>query len=137
MKHTLIRTEIPGPASRALSARRKASSASPMDSLAPFYIKKGFGAGIEDVDGNRFLDFTGGWGCLVTGYSPESVVRAVKAQAENFLHSDFTVIPYEPWVQLSEMLAEKAKGTAEKAVAFFNSGAEAVESAIKLARKLS
>ncbi len=134
MKHTLIKTEIPGPESKALSARRKVSSASPMDSLAPFYIKKGSGAAIEDVDGNRFLDFTGGWGCLVTGYSPESVVRAVKAQAENFLHSDFTVIPYEPWVQLSEMLAEKARGTGEKAVAFFNSGAEAVENAVKIAR---
>ncbi|OGS04387.1 MAG: 4-aminobutyrate--2-oxoglutarate transaminase [Elusimicrobia bacterium RIFCSPLOWO2_02_FULL_61_11] len=134
MKHTLIRTEIPGPASRALSARRKASSASPMDSLAPFYIKKGLGAGIEDVDGNRFLDFTGGWGCLVTGYSPESVVRAVKAQAEHFLHSDFTVIPYEPWIELAERLAKKAQGKTEKAVAFFNSGAEAVENAVKIAR---
>ncbi len=134
MKYTLIKTELPGPVSRALSARRKVSSASPMESLAPFYIKRGFGACVEDVDGNRFLDFTGGWGCLVTGHSPESVVRAVKAQAENFLHSDFTVLPYEPWVKLTEMLAEKARGTAEKAVAFFNSGAEAVENAVKIAR---
>jgi len=134
MKHTLIRTEIPGPQSRALTARRKTSSASPMESLAPFYIKSGHGAGIEDVDGNRFLDFTGGWGCLVTGYSPEKVVRAVKAQAEHFLHSDFTVIPYEPWIELSERLAKKAQGKTEKAVAFFNSGAEAVENAVKITR---
>lgn len=134
MKHTLIRTELPGPASRALAARRKAASASPMESLAPFFIKKGSGAVLEDVDGNKFLDFTGGWGCLVTGYSPAKVVAAVKAQAENFLHSDFTVIPYEPWIELAERLAEKAKGKNEKAVAFFNSGAEAVENAVKIAR---
>lgn len=134
MKHTLIRTELPGPASRALAARRKACSASPMESLAPFYVKSGHGAVIEDVDGNKFLDFTGGWGCLVTGYSPGKVVAAVKAQAENFLHSDFTVIPYEPWIELAELLAAKARGKEEKAVAFFNSGAEAVENAVKIAR---
>ncbi|MCX5785442.1 MAG: aspartate aminotransferase family protein [Elusimicrobia bacterium] len=134
MKHTLIHTEIPGPKSRELTARRKTCVASPMESLAPFYIKKGHGAVIEDVDGNRFLDFTGGWGCLVTGYSPKKVVEAIKAQAENYLHSDFTVIPYEPWIELSEILATKAQGKSEKAVAFFNSGAEAVENAVKIAR---
>ncbi|MBI4351995.1 MAG: aspartate aminotransferase family protein [Elusimicrobia bacterium] len=134
MKHTLIKTELPGPASRALAARRKACSASPMESLAPFYIKSGRGAVLEDVDGNKFLDFTGGWGCLVTGYSPERVVRAVQEQAGHFLHSDFTVIPYEPWIELAEMLAKKAAGKTEKAVAFFNSGAEALENAVKIAR---
>ncbi|HAH31720.1 MAG TPA: 4-aminobutyrate--2-oxoglutarate transaminase [Elusimicrobia bacterium] len=134
MKHTLIKTELPGPKSRELTERRTTCVASPMDSLAPFYIKHGQGAVIEDVDGNRFLDFTGGWGCLVTGYSPEKVVEAIKTQSESFLHSDFTVIPYEPWIELSEMLAKKAKGKSEKAVAFFNSGAEAVENAVKIAR---
>ena len=134
MKHTLIKTEIPGPVSRKIAARRKACVASPMESLAPFYIKTGRGAVIEDVDGNRFLDFTGGWGCLVTGHCPAEVVKAVKSQAGLFLHSDFTVVPYEPWIELAEMLAEKARGKSEKAAAFFNSGAEAVENAVKIAR---
>lgn len=134
MKHTLIRTDIPGPKSRALAARRKACVASPMDSLAPFYIRDGRGALVEDVDGNKFLDFTGGWGCLVTGHCHPAAVAAVKAQAEHFLHADFTVVPYEPWIELAEMLAKKAKGKSQKSVAFFNSGAEAVENAVKIAR---
>ena len=133
MKHILIKTEIPGPASRTLTARRKACVASPMESLAPFYIKTGRGAVVEDVDGNKFLDFTGGWGCLVTGHCHPEIVAAVKSQAEHFLHSDFTVVPYEPWIQLSEMLVKKAQGKSEKAAAFFNSGAEAVENAVKIA----
>ena len=134
MKHTLIKTEIPGPKSRELTARRKACVASPMESLAPFYIKTGHGAMVEDVDGNRFLDFTGGWGCLVTGHCPKEVVEAVKSQAGNFLHSDFTVVPYESWIELSEMLVKKTPGKSDKAAAFFNSGAEAVENAVKIAR---
>ena len=134
MKHTLIKTEIPGPESRALNARKKACVASPMESLAPFYIKAGRGAVVEDVDGNKFLDFTGGWGCLVTGHSPAKIVEAVKSQAERFLHSDFTVVPYEPWIELAEMLVKKAQGKSEKVAAFFNSGAEAVENAVKIAR---
>ncbi len=134
MKHTLIKTEIPGPESRALTARRKACVASPMDSLASFYIRDGRGAVVEDVDGNKFLDFTGGWGCLVTGHCHPAAVAAVRAQAGHFLHADFTVVPYEPWIELAEMLAKRAEGKAQKSVAFFNSGAEAVENAVKIAR---
>ena len=134
MKHTLIKTEIPGPKSRALTARRNSCVASPMDSLASFYIKEGRGAVVEDVDGNKFLDFTGGWGCLVTGHCHPAVVAAVREQAGHFLHADYTVVPYEPWIELAEMLAKKAKGKAQKSVAFFNSGAEAVENAVKIAR---
>ncbi len=134
MKHTLIKTTIPGPKSRALTARREACVASSMESLASFYIKDGRGAIVEDVDGNKFLDFTGGWGCLVTGHCHPAVVAAIREQAGHFIHSDYTVVPYEPWIELAEMLAKKAQGKSQKSVAFFNSGAEAVENAVKIAR---
>ncbi len=134
MGSILIKTEIPGPKSREIAKKRERFVASPMGSLAPFYIKEGHGAVVEDVDGNRFLDFTGGWGCLVVGHTPEPVVNAIKEQAEKFIHTDFTAVPYEPFAELAKMIAERAPGDFEKQVAFFNSGAEAVENAVKIAK---
>ncbi len=134
MGSILIKTEIPGPKSREIAKKRERFVASPMGSLAPFYIKEGHGAVVEDVDGNRFLDFTGGWGCLVVGHTPEPVVNAIKDQAEKFIHTDFTAVPYEPFAELAKMISERAPGDFEKQVAFFNSGAEAVENAVKIAK---
>ena len=134
MGSILIKTEIPGPKSREIMKKKEEFVASPLEPLAPFFIARGEGAVVEDVDGNRFLDFTGGWGCLVVGYSPKPIVEAVKKQVENYIHTDFTSIPYEPWPELAKMIAERAPGNFEKAVAFFNSGAEAVENAVKVAR---
>jgi len=135
MGSILIKTEIPGPKSKEIAKKRERYVASPMNpSLAPFYIKKGHGAVVEDVDGNRFLDFTGGWGCLIVGHTPERIVNAIKSQAEKFLHTDFTAIPYEPFAELAKMISERAPGNFEKQVAFFNGGAEAVENAVKIAR---
>ena len=134
MGSILIKTELPGPKSREIAEKRMRFVASPLESLAPFYIAKGHGAVVEDVDGNRFLDFTGGWGCLLVGYTPERVVNAIKDQVEKYLHTDFTSIPYEPLAELAKMIAERTPGNFEKQVAFFNSGAEAVENAVKIAK---
>jgi len=80
MGSILIKTEIPGPKSKEIAKKRERYVAFPMNpSLAPFYIKKGHGAVVEDVDGNRFLDFTGGWGCLIVGHTPERIVNAIKS----------------------------------------------------------
>ncbi len=134
MGSILIKTEIPGPKSREIAKKRERFVASTMESLAPFYIKQGHGAVVEDVDGNRFLDFTGGWGCLVVGHTPESVVNAIRDQAGKFIHTDFTAVPYEPFAELAKMISERAPGNYDKQVAFFNSGAEAVENAVKIAK---
>ncbi|MGB9832554.1 MAG: aminotransferase class III-fold pyridoxal phosphate-dependent enzyme, partial [Caldisericum exile] len=96
MGSILIKTEIPGPKSREIQKKKESYVASPLEPLAPFFIARGEGAVVEDVDGNRFLDFTGGWGCLVVGYSPKPIIEAVQKQVENYIHTDFTSIPYEP-----------------------------------------
>lgn len=129
-----LKTEIPGPKSREIAKKKEKYVASPLEPLAPFYIAKGEGAVIEDVDGNRVLDFTGGWGCLIVGYSPEKLVRAVKEQVEKYIHTDFTSTPYEPYADLARLIAERAPGNFEHQVVFFNSGAEAVENTVKIAR---
>lgn len=134
MGSIVLKTEIPGPKSREIAAKKEKYVASPLEPLAPYYIAKGEGAVVEDVDGNRMLDFTGGWGCLVVGYSPEPLVKAVKEQVEKYIHTDFTSIPYEPYAELAKLIAERAPGNFEHQVAFFNSGAEAVENAVKIAR---
>jgi len=109
--------------------------AKPMgDSLSPCYIAKGKGALVTDVDGNQFIDLTGGWGCLAVGHTHKKVVAAVKDQIDKYLHTDFTAIPYESLVELAEKLVKLAPGDTPKSAAFFNSGAEAVENAVKIAR---
>jgi len=104
------------------------------ESLSPCYIAKGEGALVTDVDGNTFIDFTGGWGCLIVGHTPERVVNAVRDQAGKYIHTDFSAVPYEPYVELSKRLVKLAPGDTPKKVAFFNSGAEAVENAVKISR---
>jgi len=131
----LIKTEIPGPKSREISLRKERYVASAFETLAPFYIAEGKGALVKDVDGNQFIDFTGGWGCLVVGHTPEPVVRAIRDQAGKFTHTDFTAIPYDCFVTLAERLARLAPGPSPKQTAFFNSGAEAIENAVKIARR--
>jgi 4-aminobutyrate aminotransferase/(S)-3-amino-2-methylpropionate transaminase len=125
-------TEIPGPKSRAITERKRRVVADPIDLHAPVVIDRGEGAAFTDVDGNTFLDFSGGLGCLIVGYSHPKVVEAVKRQAERFSHTDFSVIPYEPWVELSERLVTMVGG--DRKVFLANSGAEAVENAVKIAR---
>jgi 4-aminobutyrate aminotransferase/(S)-3-amino-2-methylpropionate transaminase len=127
-------TEIPGPLSRELQQRREASVPRAVASLLPVFVRQANGVTIEDIDGNRLLDFTGGIGCQNTGHCPPEVVSAIQAQSERFLHSCFTVTPYEGYVQLAEELNRRTPGHFLKKTFFVNSGAEAVENAVKIAR---
>lgn len=130
-----IRTEVPGPRSREISTRKERVVPAALAPLSPFYIAEGSGALVTDVDGNRYIDFTGGWGCLVVGHTPRRVVDALQDQAKKYTHTDFTAVPYEPYVALAERLVALAPGSSPKQVAFFNSGAEAVENAVKISRR--
>jgi 4-aminobutyrate aminotransferase/(S)-3-amino-2-methylpropionate transaminase len=97
-------------------------------------IERGEGATLTDVDGNTFIDFTGGVGCLNVGHAHPRVVDAVQEQAAKFLHTDFTIVPYETYVTLAERLIETVPISGPAKAAFFNAGTEAVENAIKFAR---
>ena len=129
-----IRTELPGPRSRAILARKEQAIAAPLALAFPVVVDRADGARLVDVDGNCFLDFTGGVGCLAVGHAHPQVVEAAKAQLDRFLHTDFTMIPYEVYVELAERLLAVAPFTGPARAAFFNSGAEAVENAVKIAR---
>lgn len=131
MKSIRIATEIPGPRSRELKRKANKAVARPVVPGGVF-MERGDGAVLEDVDGNRFLDFVGGVGCLIVGHSHPKVVAAVESQARNFTHTDFSMIPYDSYLQLAEELDKRCGG--DRKAAFFNSGAEAVENAIKVAR---
>jgi 4-aminobutyrate aminotransferase / (S)-3-amino-2-methylpropionate transaminase / 5-aminovalerate transaminase len=128
-----LRTEIPGPRSREIIERKERVIADPLSLTFPIVIERGEGATLTDVDGNTFIDFTGGVGCLNVGHSHPRVVEAAQEQLERFSHTDFTIVPYEVYVRLAERLCELAPIQNPKA-AFFNAGTEAVENAIKFAR---
>src|SRR6476646_8565115 len=129
-----LQTEIPGPRSREILERKARVVADPLAIVAPVVIAEGQGTTITDVDGNTFLDFTGGVGCLNVGHSHPRVVEAAQAQLEKFSHTDFTIVPYEVYVELAERLIELAPVRKPAKAAFFNAGTEAVENAVKFAR---
>ena len=129
-----IRTEIPGPRSREILERERHSVARPLIVHEPIVADRARGATITDVDGNTFVDFVGGVGVANVGHNHPRVVAAIVEQAERFLHTDFTVVPYEGYVELAERLGILAPISGETRCAFFNAGAEAVENAVKLAR---
>jgi 4-aminobutyrate aminotransferase / (S)-3-amino-2-methylpropionate transaminase / 5-aminovalerate transaminase len=134
MKTIQLRTEIPGPRSRALMARRDAAVARGTYHATPLFAAKAEGAVIDDVDGNRFIDFAGGIGCLNIGHRAPRVLAALREQLEKFLHVCFSVTPYESYIALAEKLNALAPGKFPKKTFLINSGAEAVENAIKIAR---
>src|SRR5437764_96503 len=119
-------TEIPGPRSRALSARRAQAVPRGPFNTTPIFIRRAEGAILEDVDGNSYIDFAGGLGCLNVGNSAPKVIAAVKDQTENFLHSCFHVTMHEPYIELAERLNKLTPGNFAKKTFFVNSGAEAV-----------
>lgn len=127
-------TEIPGPRSRELMERRQSAVPRGPFNVAPIFVKSARGAILEDVDGNTYIDFAGGIGCLNVGSSAAEVIDAVKAQADEFLHTCFHVTMYEPYIELAERLNRLTPGDFKKKTFFANSGAEAVENAVKLAR---
>jgi len=129
-----IRTEIPGPRSRALAERELRSVAQPLHVHLPIFAERAENATITDVDGNTFVDFAGGVGVLNVGHSHPRIVEAIAEQAQRFVHTDFTVVPYESYIALAERLCALVPIAGETRAAFFNAGTEAVENAVKLAR---
>ena len=129
-----IRTEIPGPKSRALMARREAAIPSGPSNATPVFAARAEGASIEDVDGNRYLDFAGGIGCLNIGHRAPRVLSAIREQLEKHLHLCFAVTPYEGYVAVAEKLNSLAPGNFPKKTILVNSGAEAIENSVKIAR---
>jgi len=127
-------TDIPGPRSREIMARKESAVAAPLTVQAPLVVDSALGTVVTDVDGNRLLDFTGGIGCLAVGHSHPHVVEAVREQAGRFLHTDFAVVPYEIYATVAERLVAAAPFSGPGRAVFFNSGAEAVENAVKIAR---
>ena len=129
-----LRTAIPGPASKELWRRRHQAVPAGVYSAVPVFISRSDGALVEDVDGNRLIDFAGGIGCLNVGHRAPAVLAAVRAQIDRHLHACFSVTPYEPYIALAEKMNAAAPGAFAKKTMFVNSGAEAVENAVKIAR---
>ena len=129
-----LRTEIPGPRSREILERKERVVADPLSIYLPIVAAEGRGATLIDVDGNAFIDFTGGVGCLNIGHSHPRLVEAAQEQLARFSHTDFTIVPYELYVTLAERLCEVTPIVGPRKAAFFNAGTEAVENAIKFAR---
>ncbi|MCU1526067.1 MAG: goaG [Microbacteriaceae bacterium] len=130
-----IVTAIPGPKSVALQERRLAVVPVGVSSALPVYIERAHGAIVIDVDGNQFIDLGAGIGVMTIGHTDEAVISAASAQLGAFTHVMFTITPYESYVRVAELLAEHTPGDFAKKTVLLNSGAEAVENAVKIARK--
>jgi 4-aminobutyrate aminotransferase/(S)-3-amino-2-methylpropionate transaminase len=129
-----LRTPIPGPKSQELMSRRARAVPRGIYHATPVFAARAQGATIEDVDGNRFIDFAGGIGCSNVGHRADRVVSAIRAQLDRFLHTCFSVAPYADYITLAEKLNALAPGDFAKKTILVNSGAEAIENAIKIAR---
>ena len=129
-----LKTQIPGPKSKALGDRRNAAIPRGLSQGTPIYVGKAEGAVLEDADGNRYIDFAGGIGCQNTGHRAPGVVRAIERQLEKFLHVCVQVTGYESYVRLAERLNQVTPGDFPKKTLLVNTGAEAVENAVKIAR---
>jgi 4-aminobutyrate aminotransferase/(S)-3-amino-2-methylpropionate transaminase len=127
-------TEVPGPISQELFSRREAAVPSGVFNITPIFTQRASGAIIEDVDGNRLIDLSTGIAVLNVGNTSPAVVKAVQDQAERYTHTCFHVTMNEPYVELAERLNELTPGDSRKKTMFANSGAEAVENAVKIAR---
>jgi 4-aminobutyrate aminotransferase / (S)-3-amino-2-methylpropionate transaminase / 5-aminovalerate transaminase len=130
----LLQTDIPGPASRALLARRAQAVPRGVPAVTPIALVAAEGAIVTDADGNRLIDFGGGIGVVNTGHRHPGVVAAVREQLDRYAHVCFPVSTYEPYVALAERLNRITPGDHSKRTFFLNSGAEAIENAVKVAR---
>ena len=129
-----IVTDIPGPKSKLLMERRvKAVPKGPFH-VTPIFVEKAEGAIVHDVDGNSFIDFASGIGVTNSGHNNPELVNSAKKQLDKYMHTGFNVVPYEPYVELAERLNDLVPGQADNKTFLANSGAEAVENAIKFAR---
>ena len=127
-------TAVPGPTSVSLHERKTAAVPRGVGTTLPVYIAQACGGVLVDVDGNTFIDFGSGIAVTTVGNSAPAVVDAVTAQAQAFTHTCFMVTPYESYVRVAEALNRLTPGDFAKTTALFNSGAEAVENAVKIAR---
>jgi 4-aminobutyrate aminotransferase/(S)-3-amino-2-methylpropionate transaminase len=129
-----LQTSVPGPKSKALAQRRESAVPRGLGHTIPVYVAKAEGATLEDVDGNRYIDFAGGIGCLNVGHRAPGVVSAIRAQLDRFLHTGVQVTAYESYVRLAERLNAATPGRFPKKTLLMNTGAEAIENAVKIAR---
>jgi 4-aminobutyrate aminotransferase/(S)-3-amino-2-methylpropionate transaminase len=130
-----IVTAVPGPKSQELHERRLAVVPTGVSSALPVYIARANGAILVDVDGNQFVDFGAGIGVTTVGHTETAVVEAAAGQLQDVIHTLFTITPYEEYVRVAELLAEHTPGDHAKKTVLVNSGAEAVENGVKIARK--
>src|SRR5437868_10341510 len=129
-----LKTPVPGPNSRALAARRDAAVPRGLSHATPVYVARAQDAWLEDVDGNRFLDFAGGIGSLNSGHRNPRVIAQLQSQLQKYLHACASVTPYENYIQLAERMNQITPGKFPKKTLLVNTGAEAVENAVKIAR---
>lgn len=134
-KYVDLHSIVPGPKSNELLDRRNRVVPRGISNNCASFVKRASGALVEDVDGNTFIDFAGAIGTVNVGHAHPKVVSALQEQVSQFIHTGFNVMMYESYIELAERLAALAPGDFDKQVAFFNSGAEAVENAVKIARK--
>jgi 4-aminobutyrate aminotransferase/(S)-3-amino-2-methylpropionate transaminase len=129
-----IQTSVPGPKSKELAQRRESAVPRGLSHTIPIYVARTEGATLEDVDGNRYIDFAGGIGCLNVGHRAPGVISAIRAQLDRFLHTSVQVTAYESYVRLAERLNAATPGKFSKKTLLMNTGAEAIENAVKIAR---
>ena len=134
MASIVLRTPIPGPKAQELARRRAAAIPRGIYASTPIYVSRAEGALLEDVDGNTFIDLAGGIGVINVGHHSPAVTEAVRKQADRYLHTCFQVVAYESYIKLAEKLNDLTPGDFAKRTFFVNSGAEAVENAVKIAR---
>src|SRR5919205_1321095 len=131
----IVSTPIPGPRSQELHARKTAAVAAGVGVTLPVYVVRAGGGILVDADGNQLIDFGSGIAVTSVGNAAPRVVQGVREQVEQFTHTCFMVTPYEGYVAVCEALNRLTPGNHEKRSALFNSGAEAVENAVKIARR--
>lgn len=130
-----VQTALPGPKAKELLDRRHDIVPRGVGYGIPTFVESAKGALMKDVDGNRFIDFAGAIGCINVGHSHETVVNALHDQIDRYIHTGFNVMMYDPYIEFAEKIAALAPGHFDKKVMFLNSGAEAIENAVKIARK--
>lgn len=128
-------TEVPGPKSRELHARRQGVVPPGVHTLMPIYIDRAHDSIVIDVDGNQFIDVCGGIGVTTIGHTDDAVIAAAREQLGKVTHTLFTMNAYEPYVRVAELLAQHMPGDGQYKTLLMNSGAEAVENGVKIARK--
>jgi|SRR5690625_622708 len=135
MGHINIKTSIPGPNSEEMLQKREEAVGRGISTAFPIAIEKGSGAILTDIDGNSYIDLAAGIASLNVGHSPKPVVDALKEQLDYYINPIFNVTMHEHYINLANKLNELVPGDFEKKTIFFNSGAEGIENAVKIARR--